>query len=547
MLVSSVIQMGKKMINEMIWKNLTIWSILAMSTSICFGQGKTESANGKVTFITSNSVYVKFDDTESITLGDTLQLNIENTLSPCLIVKNKSSTSCVCSIINSCDVKINDQVVPQSKVETQEMSAKEEDKQSKTPPSQVELIGKPKGSETIHGSISAASYSNISSARDNTHRTMYRLSLNASRINNSKFSVETFMNYRQNFISNESTSQQRKNAFYIYNLAIRYDIDSTFSILVGRKVNRNASSLGAIDGVQGEKFFGNFYTGVIAGFRPDILNYGFNSDLLQYGAYIGMKTDGRLIYSQTTLGLLEQKNGGKVDRRYSYFQHSSTINQNLTLFSSFEIDLYNRVNGVVSSSARLTNIYVSAGYRINRKLNFYLSYDSRKQVLFYETLKTQIEQILDDDIARQGLRFRVNARPYKYVSAGISYSKRFQSNSLNESNNMNGFISLSKIPSIGGRLSANFNRNLSSYMDSRVLSVRHSRMLIENKLDADFYIRVVNYSYVNREISNIVQEYYGTSLTYNIGKKLALSVLGELATRDLENNYRINTRIIKRF
>ena len=80
---------------------------------------------------------------------------------------------------------------------------------------------------------------------------------------------------------------------------------------------------------------------------------------------------------------------------------------------------------------------------------------------------------------------------------------------------------------MGGRLYVNLNRNTSSYMETNILSFRHSRSLIEMKLEADLYYRIVNYMYLTSERLT-EQRYYGASLTYRIAKKMTLSVLGRI-------------------
>ena len=92
-------------------------------------------------------------------------------------------------------------------------------------------------------------------------------------------------------------------------------------------------------------------------------DYGFNADLLQYGGYIGTATINENLYTQTTLGFVEQRNGNATDRRYGYFQHSSTFFRKLNLFSSLEVDLYSKLNDVETTEVRLTNLYTSARYR----------------------------------------------------------------------------------------------------------------------------------------------------------------------------------------
>ena len=141
------------------------------------------------------------------------------------------------------------------------------DKKADTKPVKVE---DQRRSDKIMGSISAAGYSVLSSTRGNNTKAMYRLSFSAPRINNSKFSVETYMNYRQTFLSTDSGSYRPKDVFNIYNLAVQFDASPTLSFVLGRKINPKVSSIGAIDGLQAEKSFGNFYTGILAGFRPDI-------------------------------------------------------------------------------------------------------------------------------------------------------------------------------------------------------------------------------------------------------------------------------------
>jgi hypothetical protein len=333
----------------------------------------------------------------------------------------------------------------------------------------------------------------------------------------------------------------------VYDLNLRYDFDPTFSIVAGRKINPKISSVGAIDGLQIEKSFGKNYVGAISGFRPDMYDYSFNADLFEYGAYIGRTSENENFYAQTTLGFMEQQNKGETDRRYLYFQHSSTVLSKLNLFSSLELDLNHTLNDSTDVPLRLTNLYASARYRFNRNLDLSVSYDSRKRILYYETFQTDIEKLLDEDLARQGLRLNMNVRPVNYLQTGISYSRRFQSDDQNKSDNLYGYVSFSKIPLVGGALSFNYNMNTSNYMKSNIFSTRYSRSIVKNKVDADFYYRLADFDYFNSFIPPLRQSYYGTSLSYNITRELLFSIFGEYSSSTQEDNFRINTRIVKRF
>ena len=517
--------------------------LLILISSATDAQDMDKTLIGTVTFVTSTNVYVKFDDTEAIKIGETLQLSN----SDCLRITNKSSTSVICSILNNCLIKNGDTV---SYTFISEESVDDLDDDVNEDPIPVEettvetILSKKESlySENIRGRISAAVYNSFSDLRENRHRLMTRFSLNAQHINDSKFSIESYLAYRNILTDSESSYSGRTSIFNIYNLNVRFDATPTLSVTAGRKINHKASTMGAIDGLQVEKYFGNFYVGAVGGFRPDFFDYGFNSDLLQYGGYVGIESNTKDFYSQTTVGAIQQTNNNMTDRRYIYFQHHSTIASDLNLFSSMELDIF----GNSGANTRLTNLYLSARYRFSRAANIALSYDSRKRIIYYESFKTDIERILDDDLARQGIRARLNLRPFKTIWAGLSYSSRFQSDQQNKSDNIYGYATLSKIPKIGGRLNVSYNLNNSNYLTSNIMGIRHSRNLVKNKLNGDIYYRRARYTYENRE-QEYDQNYYGAVLTYRIDRSWMLSISGEMSQLDEENGYRFYTRLIKRF
>lgn len=513
---------------------------------IGFAQDGTSKKQGTVTFVTSNNVYVRFDTTQDLNVGNVLSYNGTE----CLKIESLSSTSAVCTLINNCAIAKDAIVTTQVEVksDTDETSEIEDNTQNELPSTTVDVDPEYQQDESLYrenirGRISVASYNQSSNVRENRSRIQGAFSLNASHINDSKFSFESFLAYR----AIGSTPQDytgRTSIFNVYNLNGTYDATPDLSITAGRKINPKATSLGANDGIMAEKYFGNFYAGIIGGFRPDIFDYGFNGDLLQYGGYAGIETNSASFYSQTTLGVMEQTNGSETDRRYIYFQHNSTIASNLNLFSTMELDIF----GGEAGGSRLTNLYLSARYRFSRAVNAMISYDSRKQIIYFQTFQTQIEQFLDDDLARQGLRLRLNVRPSKLIWLGASYSSRFQSDSQNASDNIYGYATLTKIPSVGGRLNISYNTNSSNYLTSNIASIRYSRDVVKGDLNADVYFRNAKYDYENRD-ETFTQNYFGGGLNWNIARSWQFSINAELSTLDAndEKNYRFYTRLTKRF
>ncbi len=513
-------------------------------------------SEGEVSFVTSGNVYVRFSNTDNINENDTLSFLVEGIYKSCLIVKQKSSSSCVCTQINDCEFKKGDKIffeekavfnIEQEVVNEIEVEAEEPTIYREENSFNDDVIPRVKKLklQKINARLSAATYSSIDE-NDNRNRAMMRFSMNAFNINDSKWSFETYTNYRHEFSSDTSFSARSNKQFRIYNAALSYDLDSLSRITLGRKVNRKMSSIGAIDGLQLDKSFGDFYTGLVVGFRPDHTRFDLNTNLLEYGLYVGKDIRSQNVNGQITIGVLEQKNNGFTDRRYTYAQFNTSLFRKLNVFTSAEMDLYSKVNEIAEFKPRLTNLYVSLNYRFSRKISLMVSYDARRNIIFYETFQTEIERLLADDEAREGIRTRLSFRPFRFVYLGLSYSKRFQSGSSNKFDNINGFVSFSKIPVIGGRVSLTYNLNKSSYLESKIYSVRYNRSLVPRKLDFNFYFRYVDYLYLNYE-NTLQQQFFGSGLSYRISKSLSLSLFGELSQYSDRNRMRLNTKLIKRF
>lgn len=529
-------------------------TVFVLAACGLFAQESSERIEGEVTFTTSQNVYIRFGNTDQVEVGDTLYRGAERAV-PCLRIERKSSSSVIGFKILDCGLEKGDVIFVRTKTfdETKDEGLNntvKTDSLDSLSSQNIERDSLPpkenKGNlEKISGRLSTATYSNFSQDEDR-HRAMMRFSVNADNIRNSNFSFQAYMNYRRNFITNTELSSGQNKFFRVFNLSLKYDVNPTLSMSLGRRINSKISSVGAIDGFQIEKEFGKSYIGSFIGFRPDIFTHGVNPRLLEYGAYFGFKSDSNRLYSETTFGLLEQLNNGAIDRRYAYFQHSSTISRNLNIFASMEVDLFTDSLGASGDKPRITSLYSSVRYRFNRRIAITISHDTRKRIIFYETFRSDVEELLADDIARQGLRIRVNISPLRNVFIGISYSKRFQSDQQNKSDNINGFVSLFGIPRLGGRLTVNFNLNHSNYLESQVLSFRYARTIINKRLEGSFYYRVVNYVYSTNE-NKLKQYYFGANLAYRISKTWRLSVLCESSNRSEVKATRINTKIIKRF
>ncbi|MCK5702209.1 MAG: hypothetical protein KAI29_13685 [Cyclobacteriaceae bacterium] len=381
------------------------------------GQDKTVLERGVVSYKATQNIYVKFESTEHIKIGDTLFIYNEDVLMPVLLVIKKSSISCICTPLSSKRISVSDEIFAQKSIEKEPEKISEEkplDQQGDRPssmsnqpryrankssfrtttntnqPSEKEPIilsnqdEKEEFKQRIRGRVSVASYNNVSDLRG-LHRMRYAFLLRGKNLGNTRFSIDNYITFRHTINEWEEVKDNLNRVLKVYSLALRYDFDKTSSLTIGRKINPKISSMGAIDGIQFEKGMGNFILGTIIGSRPDYLDYGINFNLFQYGVYVSHKSNTENKFQQSTAAFIEQRNNSNIDRRFLYLQHSNTLLKNLNLFSSVELSLYENINNEAKNVLSLTNLYVLLRYRFSRALNISASYDTRKNIIYYES------------------------------------------------------------------------------------------------------------------------------------------------------------------
>jgi len=549
-------------------------------TAIAFslqGQDNTILEKGVVSYIASQNIYVKFKSTENIKVGDTLYIKNGNLSVPKLVVVNKSSISCICSSLSTKRISVSDEVfaqksntnnsviLPEKNLSNQQEDTSSiahqprflEDKSTHKPNTnknkQIEketnYYPKQEGDnefkQLIKGRVSIASYNNMSDSR-NLNRMRYTFSLRGNNLGNSRLSLDSYITFRHTINEWEEVKDNLSSALRVYSLALRYDFNKSTNLTLGRKINPKISSMGAVDGIQFEKGMGNFVFGAILGSRPDYIDYGLNFNLFQYGAYISHESNTKNKFEQSTIAFIEQRNNSEIDRRFIYFQHSSSLVGNLNLFTSVEMSLYEKINNETNNSPSLTNLYVSLRYRLSRKLSFSASYDNRKNIIYYESYKSFIDRLIEDE-TRQGVRININYRPFKYVTWGINANWRFQKNDKNLSKNLNTYLTFSRIPALNIRTTITANFLQTNYLNSRIFGIRISKEIIPGKLSADINYRNVDYKYLNYE-TKTHQNIAGMNFSLKIANKLSLYMYYEGIFDNQNKIYNsLNAKIIRRF
>ncbi|MCW9065811.1 MAG: hypothetical protein OQJ78_05890 [Ignavibacteriaceae bacterium] len=463
--------------------------VLVCSNLLFPKEEMTRVLEGTVSYISSQNVYVKFKSTEGIKAGDTLFIKEKNNYLPAIKIDYTSSTSCAGVSITNKKIELNtlvyafifDEVNDTTAVETEltEAAAIVPAVIPAVTSAEIDTKTSLEPVPTTSGRVSIQSYSNFTnqSSRFDYQRWRYTFQLNANRIGGSGFSYSQYLSFAYRASDWNYISSNLEDAFRVYDLAMNYSFNDATSLWFGRHLNSKISNVGPIDGMQFETGVGGWSFGAAVGSRPTLDNMGWDFNLFEYGAYV-YRTDAVAKGDMfNTLGYFTQTNDFKTDRRFIYYQHSNSAIENTRIFLSTEIDLYKIEKGESQSEFSLTSLYTSINIRPSDLFSLFLSYDARKNVIYYETFKSFADSVYENE-TRQGFRTRLTLKPVKNLYLGIDYGYRFRRGDPKPANNYGGYITYSQIPGIESSATASFNRINSSYVNGDIWSFNLNRPIV---------------------------------------------------------------------
>jgi hypothetical protein len=517
-----------------------------------------EEREGTVTYISSQNIYVKFENTDGISAGDTLFYKSGGRLIPSVRVNHISSRSCAGELINGGSLKIDDKIYALAAVKEVIITDIEKEKIAYFDSLNAELdavkkikseaVEKRRTAEDYKGRFSVQSYTNLSNfdSRGEYQRWRYTVSFTGNNIAGSDFSLTNYMTfaYKAQDWSNVSSNPGRH--LRIYDLSVKYNFNETTNLRLGRHINRRISNIGAVDGVQFEKIFNNFTAGVIAGSRPDFTNnMGVNFKLFEYGGYIGRTDSINNSVMDNNLAVVQQTNDFETDRRFLYFQHTNNLLPKTHLFLSTEIDLYKKIQGVESTEFILTGMFLSARYAPIREASFSLSYDARKNVIYYETFRSFIDSVFENE-TRHGLRFGTNIRPVTNLSIGLNAGYRFMKGDVRPSSNFNGNVNYSRVPFIEASTTLSYTQIRANYLDGSIWALRLAKDLAMINSNLSVTYRYTSYDLLSRS-GQVIQNSLLTDLSFRIFKNFHLNIGYEGIFEQSRTSGRILMDITTRF
>lgn len=515
----------------------------------------TRVLEGTVSYISSQNIYVKFKSTEGIETGDTLFIKDKNNYLPVIKVDYISSTSCAGVSITSKKIEINTLVYAFTPGEGTDSEPETEITETAVivpavipavTDNEIETKTSLEPVPTVSGRVSIQSYSNFTnqSTSFDYQRWRYAFQLNANRIGGSGLSYSQYINFAYRASDWHYISSNLEDAFRVYDLGINYAFNDVTSLWLGRHLNSKISNVGPIDGLQFETGFSGWTVGAAVGSRPDLENMGWDYNLFEYGAYVYRADAIAKGDMFNTLGYFTQTNDFKTDRRFIYYQHSNSAIENTRIFFSTEIDLYKMVNGQSESEFSLTSLYTSINIRPSDIFSLFLSYDARKNVIYYETFKSFIDSVYENE-TRQGFRTRLTLRTIKNLYLGIDYGYRFRKGDPKPANNYGGYITYSQIPGIESSATVSFSRISSSYTNGDIWNINLNRPIVVG-IDLWLGYRYTTYQF-NQGIPDMNQQSASVGLSIYLLKPVLLNFTYEGNFESTQSSGRFLANLTYRF
>lgn len=476
------------------------FSVLLYSQEVTY-----EVKEGRVTFLSSQFIYVNFQNTNDINEGDTLFIKNKNTLVPALKVKYISSTSAACEKISDYKIEQGTSVIFRKQITNNVLTQIDS-----LPPTAVDNISQSviksvedekiinSVSTRFQGRYSIQSYSGLSHINRSTdfQRWRHTLLLGIKNIGGSNLSFSTYSNFSYDVENWQEVSSNPGKALKVYDLNLSYQFTESTQFKLGRFLNPKISNISVVDGAQFEKSFSFLSFGLVAGSRPNFADFGLNLKLFEYGIYLNRVDTVANRLMENTFSYFEQTNDFKTDRRFIYFQHYNNLLNRLSLFASSEVDLYKVESGIKKNDFSLTSLYLSARYAPINAISFNVSYDARKNIIYYETFKSIADSILEKE-TRQGFRVRTYLRPWQNLFASLQFGYRSSKADIKPSKNYGGSLGYNNFPFIDVSIMADFNRIISNYVDGYIYSANLSKYLYDLRSEFSIGFRKTSYTFTS--------------------------------------------------
>ncbi|MBK8820027.1 MAG: hypothetical protein IPN49_13430 [Saprospiraceae bacterium] len=234
-------------------KRIVLHIIILLFPLILSGQESIPDITGTVSYKTSKNIYVRFENTKNINVDDTLSVQKNGIWIKVLIVRQKSSSSCVTENISTEAIETGQIIAfftskqPEPKKEPirEETIIQEPILPAETMDTFYDGESKKKSllkKQLTTGRITFSTNGSINpDNQNNFQRIRAAASLQIRNIHHSSFSLESYVTYRHRYGIDQSTTDFYDD-FKVFSAAVLYQPGTKYNLTFGRKNNQNIAN-----------------------------------------------------------------------------------------------------------------------------------------------------------------------------------------------------------------------------------------------------------------------------------------------------------------
>ena len=206
----------------------------------------------------------------------------------------------------------------------------------------------------------------------------------------------------------------------VYRLnATAYAWSDRLRVTAGRQFSSALASVSTFDGVQIEYDRERFGGGVFAGTQPEPVDYGFSTDIEEYGAFLRARSAPRSsLRWETVAAGIGSYEDGEINREYVALL-GRLMSRTLSMTLLQQIDVFRGWREEAEQqSTGWTSTFASARLRATEQIDLDAGYDNRRDVRVYRDFVSPETEF--DDSYRQGL----------WGGASIRFARRYRAGAV---------------------------------------------------------------------------------------------------------------------
>lgn len=466
---------------------------------------------GKVTYVSSEGVYIDVGREAGLTIGDTLQIRRTGHVIATVVVNNISSQSAAAIVLDqSTTIEAGDEIYGQIRFEAPSVAQELQSVTNSVP----EEAARPRNEMRVRGDVAVSTYQHydLTDAGRSWSRPGVSTRLTVEDIGSGGLRVELRHRTRLYHRSRPSFDGQDTDdwSHQVYELGLFHDGEGVKSEWgIGRVIAPYVRGVGFIDGLYFARAVNDHYkVGLAAGTSPDYEDSGIDFSRRKLGAYVAYETgdyrDHRLTLSAAFSTEYEKRT---VSRDFLYLQGTFAKHGRLTMYHSVGIDLNRDWRyDIAGNRFTFTNYLTNATLTLHRSARLFFSYDTRKNIRYYENRETP--DSLFDETTNQGLRGGLSVHLSERVNLRASGGIRFRDDTFDDPITGSFSVRLNRFPGQRQSLSLFF-----TYVKTQFTTGYRPMAIYRFPLTGRLLINVTGAAHIYETGTLTTKNYYGDVAT----------------------------------